>query len=113
MCAGPPSGRVFPVPPLQQLGVVVGLRSVVHGAPEYVKDAPVHVVARFTAEFGVKRLGVAASEVRHVSNPQPVEIPGYRRSNSGDALDRPVDRPGGLSYLSDHTASSFPFGSVK
>jgi hypothetical protein len=85
------------------------LRSEIHGAAEYVEDAPVHVVAHFAAEVGVERLGVAASQFRHVSNSQPVEIPGYRRPHSGDAL----DRPGGLSYLSDHTDSSFPLGSVK
>src|ERR1017187_2348263 len=38
--------RVFPVPPLQQFGVMLHLRSEVHGTPEYVKNAAVHMVAR-------------------------------------------------------------------
>jgi hypothetical protein len=82
------------------------LRSEIHGAAEYVEDAPVHVVAHFVAEVGIKRLGVAASQFRHVANSQPVEIRGYRRSDAGDAQQI-------VPHLSDHTASSFPLGSVK
>ena len=85
-------------------------RSEIHGAPEDVEDTAVHVGAHCVAEFGVEGFGVAASEVRHILNSQQAEIPCNRRSDSGDAL----DRPGGLPYyLSDHTASSFPPGSVK
>jgi hypothetical protein len=53
--------RIFPVPPLQPLRIVLRLRSKVHGAPEYIKNAPIHMVAHFTAEFSVKELGVPAS----------------------------------------------------
>jgi hypothetical protein len=67
------------------------------------------MVAHFPAEVGVKSFRVAASQFSHVMDSKQVEIRGYRRPDSGDAL----DRPGGLSYLSDHTDSSFPLGSVK
>jgi hypothetical protein len=100
---------VFPVPPLQQLGIVLRLRSEIHGAAEYVEDAAVDVVAHFAAEVGVKGFRVPASQFRHVIDSQQAEIGCYGWPHSRDAL----DRPGGLSYLSDHTDSSFPLGSVK
>jgi hypothetical protein len=55
------ASAIFPVPPLQQLGVMLRLRGIVHGAPEYVKNASVDVVAHLAAEFGVKRLRATAS----------------------------------------------------
>jgi hypothetical protein len=52
---------VFPVPPLQQLGVMLRFRSEVDGATEYVENAPVHVVAHLPAEFGIEGFRIAAS----------------------------------------------------
>jgi len=81
------------------------LRCEVHGAPEYVKNAAVHVVAHLAAEFCVKGFRVPASQFRHVPDSQQVKIGGDGRPDSGDTQQ--------IAYLSDHTASSFPLGSVK
>lgn len=102
---------IFPVPPFQQFGIMLSLGSEVHGAAEYVENTPVHLVADFPAEVGVKGLGVPASEFGHVLDSQPAEIRGDGWPDTGDA--QQIHGPGGLSYLSDHTASSFPPGSVK
>lgn len=85
------------------------LGSIIHGATEDVENAPVHVMANLPAQFGVKALGVAASEFRHLANSQPVEVRGYGWTYSRYAF----KGPGSLSYLSDHMDSSFPLGSVK
>lgn len=61
------------------------------------------------AQFRVERLRIRAAQIGHLPHPHPAEIFRYRRPHSWDAL----DRPGGLSYLSDHTDNSFPLGSVK
>jgi len=93
---------------------MVRLRSEIHGALEYVENAAIHVVAHLPAQFRIKRLRIPASQFRDVSNSETVEIGGYGWADSGDALDRALDRPGGPSYyLSDHMASSFPSGPVK
>jgi len=54
-------------------------------------------VTHLVAEFGVKGLGVPASEFGHVPDSQPVEIRGDGRPDSGDTQQ--------IGYLSDHTAS--------
>jgi hypothetical protein len=51
---------------------MLSFRGEVDGAPEYVENAAVHVVADFTAEVGVKGLGVPASQLGHVPDSHPV-----------------------------------------
>jgi hypothetical protein len=75
---------VFPVPPLQQLGIGLGLRCEIDSASKYVENAPIHVPAHFPTEFGVKGLRVSVSEFRNISDPEKTKIRGNRRSNAGD-----------------------------
>lgn len=77
----------------------------VDGAAEYVEHAPVHVVADVAAQVGVEGFRIPAPEFGNVANAEAVQIGGDGRPDAGDTLE-PV-------YLSDHTASSFPAGSVK
>jgi hypothetical protein len=52
---------IFPVPPLQQFGVVFGLRREVDGTPERIQNAPIDVLAHFPAELGIKQLRISPS----------------------------------------------------
>jgi len=88
-----------------------GLRREIDRAPEYVQNAAVHVVAHMVAEFGVEGLRIAASQFRHFPDAQAIEVRRDGRPNSGNA--QQIYGPGGLPYLSDHTDSSLPAGSVK
>jgi hypothetical protein len=51
---------------------MLGFRSEIHRAPEYIQNAPVHVVAHFAAQVGVEGLGVPASELGHLPYSHPV-----------------------------------------
>jgi hypothetical protein len=76
--------RIFPIPPLQQLGIGLRLRCEINSASEYIENAAIHVPAHLPAEFGVKRLGVATPEFGYLPDPEKTKIRGYRRSNSRD-----------------------------
>jgi hypothetical protein len=76
---------VFPVPPLQQLGMMPRLGGKIDSAPEYIKNAPVHAVSHFPAEFAVKGLRIPASQICHFLDSQPTKILGDRRSDSRNA----------------------------
>ena len=82
-----------------------GFRGEVDGAAEDVQDAAVYMVAHLFAEGGVKRFGVASSQIGHLLDAQEAQVFSDGGPDSGDAPE--------IVYLSDHTASSFPLGSVK
>jgi hypothetical protein len=52
---------IFPVPPLQQVGVVFGLRREVDSTPERIQNAPINVLAHFPAKFRIEQLRISSS----------------------------------------------------
>src|SRR5207245_1002644 len=64
--ARPPSNlAIFPVPPLQQLGIRLRVRGVVDRAAKYVEHATVDMGAAQGAKLDVEFFGSPASEIRH------------------------------------------------
>jgi hypothetical protein len=45
---------ILPVPPFQQLGIVLGFRREVNGTAEGIKNAAVNVLTHLPAELGIK-----------------------------------------------------------
>ena len=85
-------------------------RRVVDGAAKHVEHAAIHVLALAPAQLGVKRFGIAAAKRGDVGDAEAAQIGGYRGADAGDPLQVVLCE---MRYLSDHTDSSFPLGSVK
>ncbi|MGD2152667.1 MAG: hypothetical protein PVG79_05320 [Gemmatimonadales bacterium] len=78
--------RVFPVPPLEQLCIVLAMAGVVHGAPKYVEDAPIDRRAAKRAEPPVEPLRVGPAQVGYTSNTQILQVTSDTRPDARDYL---------------------------
>jgi len=76
----------LPVPPLQQLGIMLRFRRVVDGAAKHVEHAAIHVLALAPAQLGVKRFGIAAAKRGDVGDAEAAQIGGDRGADAGDPL---------------------------
>jgi hypothetical protein len=66
--------RVLPVPPLEQLRIVVIVAGVVDRATKDVENTPVDVCTSTRAELLVQILGIGIPQVFHAANTKVMEI---------------------------------------
>ena len=60
---------VLPVPPLEQLRVMLGIGGVIDRTTQYIEHAPIDGICLIPAEFLIKLLGIFAFEIIGAANP--------------------------------------------
>ena len=78
---------ILPVPPLEELGVVLPARSVIDCTPEHIEEAPIDRRALLDASFDIEFLRVSALQISHAADPKLPEIVCDAPSHAGDGLE--------------------------
>jgi hypothetical protein len=77
---------VFPVPPLEELCIVLSVPGIVHGASEHIENAPVDRCTTNRAELPIQVLGIGPAQVIDSPDTQVVQISSEIRPDARDLL---------------------------
>lgn len=77
---------IRPVPPLEQLGVVLIFRGEIDGATKHVQDTTINVHAMYQAQAFVHHLRILPLQVRQLEYAQIPQIPCHAGPDSRDDL---------------------------
>jgi hypothetical protein len=78
--------RVFPVPPLEELGIVLLVAGEIHCASEDVEDAPIDRSAAQRAKLPVEVFGICTVQVVDPADTEIAQILCETGSDTGDPL---------------------------
>jgi hypothetical protein len=77
---------VFPVPPPEELCIVLSMAGIIHGAPKHVEHTPIDGRPADRAELPIQVLGIGPAQVIDSPDTQVVQISSETRPDAGDLL---------------------------